>query len=473
MSTSSPKWSRKSARRASGVLSAALAAAGAALLAACGSGGGDASIGVPPGQGPIAWGAQITIASGAASAPAAAMDTNRVATVFWGQTGLTGAPAGVPAVGAATNTTGDTWSAAELVESLSVQTDASSDALRELSALAPVTGAVALWRRERSAGDSIRSARREAATWATEDVGSAPAGASSLVFAANDAGIQAAAWVESVGGVPQIYVSTRKLSVGTWAPKLALQQNTVVAGSSPTVAIDSDGRVMVLWVEGVAPNGKIRARGTDLDAGAWGNVVFVDSQQLDARNPRVAALSGGEFLAVWEERDVGSSVYSARATTGNRTAWVANSRLIEQNTSAPVADVRLATGPQGTVYAVFTQANGLWLNRYSGTQWDTAATQIGASIGGAAKQPQIAVDRTGNAVVVWVNTPTTGNDDLYYAYRPAGTGQMSEAFRLENEAGAAVSPAVAMSPNGAAVVAWLQSVANQTNPNVVARVFRP
>ena len=90
MSTSLPKRSRKSARRASGARDAALAAVAAAFFAACSGGVGDAGIGLPPGQGPINWGAVQTLATdaNAVTAPATTIDGNGLASVLWSQIGM-------------------------------------------------------------------------------------------------------------------------------------------------------------------------------------------------------------------------------------------------------------------------------------------------------------------------------------------------------------------------------------------------
>lgn len=479
MSTSSPKWSRKSGRRASGVLSAGLVAAAAALLAACGSGGGDAAIGLPPGQGPIGWGPVQTLATNAntVTPPAATIDGNGLASVLWSQIGMPlpgGGVGTVPLVGAADSGSGTTFGAAQAIE-LSAGFGA-GDQISDLSARAG-TSNTAVWRRRLAAnnGTQIGSAAREAGGWGVEYYPSSrPVNAltQELAYAVNAGGTRVAVWTEAdvlLNGVRRVQLSVRSGATG-WSQAVSVS-GTAQDASQPTVAIDSAGVAMIVWRQGSAP-GLLRARSYDTATGQFGNELEVDPGQFtnDMRNPRVVALAPGGFLATWEQAG-GGGAYDLRANTGSATAWQNVSATLELG-AGTVDQSLVVAGPNATAYAVWRQNGAIFFNRYAAGAW-SVARQVGGTA--VSHSPRVAVDGNGNAIFVWLQTPAGGGfDDLFYATFTASNSAISGAFPLDTEAtGAAASPSLAAAHNGAAVVAWLQSVANQTNPNVVARVFRP
>lgn len=268
-----------------------------------------------------------------------------------------------------------------------------------------------------------------------------------------------------------VMVSARN-GVGTWSvPRLA--QATTATGSQPAVAIDANGVAMIVWrAQAGSGPGLIRARGYDTATDQFGNELEVDPGQStnDTRNPRVVALGQGSFLATWEQAG-GGGAYDLRANTGSMTAWQAAPATLELG-AGTVDQSRVVAGPPGTAYAVWRQNDVVFFARFSAGIWSAART-----VGGVAgsHSARVAVDRSGNAIFVWLQTPAGGGvDDLFYATFTASNGAISGAFQLDTEeSGAAASPALSVAPNGAAVVAWLQNVAGQTNPNLVARLFRP
>ncbi|GMV60603.1 MAG: hypothetical protein AMXMBFR72_36890 [Betaproteobacteria bacterium] len=482
MSTSSPKWSRKSAHRASGARNAALAAVAAAFVAACSGGGGDAGIGLPPGQGPINWGAVQTLATNAnnVTPPAAVFGANGTVSVLWGQIGMPlpgGGTSTVPLVGVRENTSGTTtFTTAESIdETLAFN---AADVISDLRGERSAFGSMAVWRRQLSgSGTRLVSAVREANGWGVLPIATPSAGsvADDLTFAANDAGAQVAVWTQidiNANGVRRVRLSARSGAAG-WSQALSVSGTTQDA-SQPTVAIDSAGVAMIVWRQGAA-TGVLRARSYNTTTGQFGNELEVDPGQFtnDTRNPHVVALAPGSFLATWEQAGLGGA-YDMRANTGSATAWQVVSATLELG-AGTVDQSLVVAGPNATAYAVWRQNSTIFFGRYAAGTW-SVARQVSGTV--ASHTPRVAVDGNGNgngnAIFVWLQTPSGGFDDLFYATFTASNSAISGAFQLDTEAtGAAASPSLSVAANGAAVVAWLQNVGGQSNPNVVARVFRP
>jgi hypothetical protein len=463
-----------------------LAACAAAFIAACSGGGGDAGIGLPPGQGPINWGAVQTLASNTSSSPlavtppAATIDGNGLASVLWSQIGMPlpgGGTSAVPLVGAADSGSGTTFGAAQAIEQSA--SFSAGDQISDLSARAG-TGNSAVWRRRLASNGStqVSSAAREAVAWGAENIASRPVGAfpQSLAYAVNSAATRVAVWTEvdvAAGGTRRVQLSFRTGATG-WTQQLAVSGTTQDA-SEPAVAIDLNGLAMIVWRQGNAP-GILRARSYNTQSGQFGLELDVDPGQLtnDMRNPRVVALGPGSFLATWEQAGAGGT-YDLRANTGSAASWSNISAQLEVG-AGTVDQSLVVAGTLGTAYAVWRQNQAVHFARYTtaaGT-W-SLARQVNSGQAGTSSEPRVAVDGSGNAIFVWLQTPAGGGvDDLFYATFTASNGAISGAFQLDTETtGAAESPSLSVAPNGAAVVAWLQKVAGQTNPNVVARVFRP
>ena len=107
--------------------------------------------------------------------------------------------------------------------------------------------------------------------------------------------------------------------------------------------------------------------------------------------------------------------------------------------------------------AVWSQFYGtyrsIWSNRYvDATGWGTAEL-IQTDDTGHALYPQVAVDVSSNAVVVWYHAGT--EYDIYSNWYMAGTGWGTEEA-IDTDLGTAVDPQVAVDSGGNAVAVWQQ-----------------
>ena len=117
--------------------------------------------------------------------------------------------------------------------------------------------------------------------------------------------------------------------------------------------------------------------------------------------------------------------------------------------------VEVAADLAGNAIAVYAQAwNGVWARRYElGSGWD-APTFIGSSPV-EVNVPQIAMNPSGNAFVVWKEWNDPISDIWANRYVP-GVG-WDGPTRLESSDGNALSPRIAVDPAGNAVAVWTQA----------------
>ncbi len=445
-------------------------------MAGCGNGTGQ--IIAPPA--PPTFGPAFTLAVDppAVSAPAAAVDASGTAVVLWSETGIAaGAALPIPYVVARENVSG-VWAAARATVEPPAAGDATGDRIAGLQALAPATGIAAAWLRDMataSLDDRVQSALRSAAdTWILDPVAAGVAGVvrSELAFAANDAGVQALAWIEPVGGVPQVKLRVRRVGPGGFAwsePAMPVQSNPLAAARSPALAIDAAGRVMIVWAQavGVAVP-ELRSRTFDATSGVFSLELPVHDNQPEQRAPRVVAIGLNQFVAVWEQQS--GITFDLRARAGTSSNWEGVGSFTIDGRTEPVSGAKLLPGPLATALVAWQQGDRLFVSRLAVGVW-SLPVEIGAGLVGVATDLRLAADRDGRALAVWIQRDGS-LADLYFAPVSAGAPVVGAAALLESAAGAVSEPALAMNASGATVVAWLQHVSGQAGPELIARIVR-
>lgn len=200
--------------------------------------------------------------------------------------------------------------------------------------------------------------------------------------------------------------------------------------------------------------------------GSWEFAEAIDSGDtlVDTNRPSVAHLSNGDTLVVY--RKIDESVWANRYVEGS--GWGA----AEEIGDSSVDFVHIAADNQGNAIVVWSKRDGnkinLWSNRYvSGSGWE-GDVRIRNSNG--SNHPRIAFDGSGNATLVWYES-----DDIRYnvwgaRYEP-NTG-WTGAHKLDSEdLGNARDPEVAVNDDGQAVVVWQQF--DGANWNIWGKIYTP
>ena len=161
---------------------------------------------------------------------------------------------------------------------------------------------------------------------------------------------------------------------------------------------------MVVWAQSDGVATPIRARLYTAGSG-WGAAGLVSDEGADAHDPQVAVDDGGNAIAVWRQLDgVRSDVWANRYVAG--TGW-SGAALIEREDSDSAKEPQLAIDAGGNALVVWrlgsddTFSGRIWANRYvAGSGWGEAAL-LDPDLGGDAYRPQVSMERSGNAVAVW------------------------------------------------------------------------
>lgn len=220
---------------------------------------------------------------------------------------------------------------------------------------------------------------------------------------------------------------------------------------------------MSSWLDSVAISGSLQ-----LAQRLFGeSTTITPREDLGAgqTDAAVAMDAAGSVYAVWRDgRNGNGDIYFAYRTASG-TTWSASARVNDDIGIAEQSYPAIAVDPDGNAYAV-------WIDDRSGKQdiyfayrpvggtWG-ANTRINDGVGTTDNviynvyEPAIAVDATGSAYVVWVDS-RNGHGDIYFAHQPSG-GAWGSNERVNDDVGTAYQggPDIALDANGTATVVWV------------------
>ncbi len=273
--------------------------------------------------------------------------------------------------------------------------------------------------------------------------------------AMNDFGKIVVVWEQYDGTTDSIYA--RYCSAGTWGSVVKIETGSGHAGSQQ-VAMDRNGNAIAIWQQYVGKQGNIYVN--HCTNGVWGTAKLLETITGEARYPQVAMDSSGRAVAIWSQYDSGMhlSIYTARYSSG---AW--SSPVLMESATGDAINPHIAISDGGTAVAVWEQKVGadphVYAKRYASGAWGTT-TMLGSSLQGTSTEPQVAMDKNGNAFAIWVQSIPRGPDDfqgfsqVHVSQLASGTWKapVQLAFRYEHDF--VYTPKIKMNNNGQAIAAW-------------------
>ncbi len=349
---------------------------------------------------------------------------------------------------------GSAWTAETIVDTLgTVPEDA------RISINANGDG-VAVWRQPVAGTLQVFAARYTggSGTW------SAPAQLSSLASNAleprialgNDAAGAMAVWRQNNGSETNLFAS--RWNGSSWSAAVVVD-NLTGNTNAPNVAVDNVGNAVALWEQ-------FDGSADTVFASVWNGTNWSVPQQLDGLTgfidtPHLAMTGTGQAIAVWQGFGGGEfNIYASRLPS-LLGAWSAPVLLDTLVGSA--YDPRIAVNSSGNAVVVWEQTNGgvqdLYAARWNGSAWSApAAVQAAAAGGVGIIKPQVGIDGSGNAIVVY----SAGGELMANRGTSGGWGVP---VSLEGTPGAVGNPQIAVNSTGQAVAVW------QQNQNVYAQHY--
>ncbi len=309
--------------------------------------------------------------------------------------------------------------------------------------------------------------------WGTARIVASTAGqpAYSPRVALNAGGDGVAVWYQS-GPTGYSILASRYVAPGTWGTAAPAESDDTASKQDAQLAADGSGNAVAVWTRWDGVRNHIWAN-RYTPSGGWGTATPVETDgTVDSQGPRVAMDAGGNAVAVWYQNDgLRNNIWANRYTPSG--GW-GTAMLIETDNAGDATMPQVAMDRRGNAVAVWHQHDGMrnniWANRYTPSGgWGTARLIEGDNAGGA-QNPQVAMDRGGNAVAVW--SQSDGTRYNIWANRCNASGVWGTAVTVETDnAGDAYSPQVAMDGSGIAVAVWSQS--DGTRQNVWANRCSP
>jgi uncharacterized membrane-anchored protein len=364
------------------------------------------------------------------------------------------------------------WGTAELIE-----TDA-GDARNPQVAADSSGNAVAVWFQNDGTRFNIWSNRYTVATgrWGTAELIQDNAGnAYHPQVAVDSSGNTVAVWYQYDGtSYRNIWSNRYTAATGTWGTAELIETDNAEDAYYPQVAVDSSGNAVVVWYQYNGTRNNIWSNRYTAVAGTWGTAELIETDNAgSARDPQVAVDSSGNAVAVWYQYDGTRTNISSNRYTASAGSW-GTAELIEMDNAGPAYSPQVAVDSSGNAVVVWYQFDGtsdnIWSNRYTAATgtWETA--ELIETDAWDAYDPQVAVDSFGNAVAVWQQSDGTRYSIWSNRYTaPTGTWETAELIETDN-AGDARNPQVAVDSSGNAVAVWEQS--DGTRYNIWSNVYR-
>ena len=266
------------------------------------------------------------------------------------------------------------------------------------------------------------------------------------------------------GSNGDIYFSLRDPITGSWSANQKVSDDTTGRTQyNAAIAIDGSGVAYAVWQD--QRDGK-KTPDTNIysasrSGGAWSANVRVNDDTRGSAlqiTPRIAATSGGDAIAVWEDhRSNAWNVYSSRLPAGGA-AWAANLPVTDNGASRKFSP-DVAVGADGTAYAVWEDdRSGNWDVWYatlpSGASTWTTNERISDDPGTADQYaPRIDIDANGNLFVVWLDD-RVWSTEVRMTRRGAGAPSWDPSRVVSDAAAVPVTLALGLASDGAAFAVW-------------------
>ena len=238
------------------------------------------------------------------------------------------------------------------------------------------------------------------------------------------------------------------------------------------IAVNSAGDAMVVWQTELESG--VYARRFDVAAGRWDDAVAeLAPPEEDDSDVRVAIDEQGNAMVMWES-DGGDGRLRATRYSAADGQWDPLPTVLSDRGGS---FARLEMDGAGDATAVWQGAGEILARRYNGQsrQWN-ARSMVLSKHGGKAALPELAVNRDGDAVVVWSVARTwdqEGSSQPYavHARRFAAGSARWEAVEVVARGREFHHPRVGIDARGNAVVAWQQFDGGGKPGKIVTRRF--
>ncbi|OGR04263.1 MAG: hypothetical protein A2284_00320 [Deltaproteobacteria bacterium RIFOXYA12_FULL_61_11] len=251
----------------------------------------------------------------------------------------------------------------------------------------------------------------------------------------------------------------------------------------PAVAVDRDGRAVVVWEDDTDGNGvfQVKARGFHADGSERLPVFTVNSEASgQQRNPAIGMSSDGRFVVAWEDVAGGNGAQILVRGFNADGSPLFPDRSGHTDTAGQHLEPTVALDASGAFVVAWqddTDGNGYYQIHARG--FDSAGKErfpkivVNSVDTGQQYRPSLSLDQAGHFVVVWEDDQDKdGNSNLLArGFNADGTARFSD-FAVVAGAGTHAAPSLAAGTDGSFVVAWQDDGDGNGTSQIHAKAFR-
>lgn len=295
------------------------------------------------------------------------------------------------------------------------------------------------------------------AGWSTPEViDTAPGNALSPQIAFNSQGNGMAVWTQNDGSRERTYARPYVAGNG-WGAVSILDVATASYVAGPRVAVDPNDNAVVVWSQTSGANRSRIWSSRYTTGGGWSAAEAIGPETVSTYGAQVAVDASGNAMAVWPQSGpTFTNIWANRYVPGTGWGSAVEIDLVSAGgtTSKFASSPQLAMNAGGNALAIWLDRGRIWSNRYVPGQGWQYAIDTGSSANSA---PIIGMDGVGNAMVVW-----PGYSSPYYLLWSkryiAGTNSWEAATQFPLTSVDAGNPQLAVNSSGQAAVVWDRQV---------------
>ena len=278
-------------------------------------------------------------------------------------------------------------------------------------------------------------------------------------------------WSQSDGLRTHIWANRFTHATRSWGVATQIENGSAGNASSPQIAVNLSGNAMAVW-EQQDSLGRINIWANRFTPNiGWDTAVIIETVNTgDAQAPQIAMDASSNAVAVWSQSDgVRLNIWTNRFTTVGRWGTAA---LIESNDLGNAISPQVTIDHNGDTLAVWAQNDGtrsrIYFNRFpAGSNGWGRSELIDTDTSGTFNQansftPHIALDTKGDARVVWRRLQGTSASIVVNSFTPTSGWSFPQLLDGSNTFDLAL-PQIAMNASGNALVVWQQSDGTRLN----------
>jgi len=281
-----------------------------------------------------------------------------------------------------------------------------------------------------------------------------PGASNSAAIAIDSMGRLHVVWNDGTPGNYEIYYKKSTNGGSTWT---TTQRLTWTAEDSygPAIAVDLSDRIHVVWEDATPGDYEVYHKRSTDGGETWSTSKRLTWLAGQSRSPKTAVDSSGLLHVAWCDDTPGDyEIYHKKSTDGG-VSWLSAKRLTWADGFSAWPD--MAASATGDLHIVWSDdpsgSKEIYYKKSSnsGATWSTMKRLTWACVG--LETLDLVADPSSCLQLIWL-ADSSGNSDLYYKRSKDGGDSWTAAERLTWTSGSGACPAITADPSGPLSVVW-------------------